>query len=90
MRTMFAPITIYTQPGCRPCHRIMQKLDDKGLDYDVVDLTRNEEAKIYVTSVLKAASVPVIVTDHLEPIIGYQPDKLDELIEYYTASETGL
>ncbi|QGH80618.1 NrdH-like glutaredoxin [Mycobacterium phage Rahalelujah] len=90
MRTMFAPITIYTQPGCRPCHRIMQKLDDNGLDYDVVDLTRNAEAKTYVTDVLKASSVPVIVTDALDTIIGYQPDKLDELIEYFTASETGL
>ncbi|QFG04634.1 NrdH-like glutaredoxin [Mycobacterium phage Keziacharles14] len=90
MRTMFTPITIYTQPGCRPCHRIMQKLDDNGLDYDVVDLTRNAEAKTYVMDVLKATSVPVIVTDVLDTIIGYQPDKLDELIEYFTASETGL
>ncbi|QFG08639.1 NrdH-like glutaredoxin [Mycobacterium phage Vanisoa] len=90
MRTMFAPITIYTQPGCRPCHRIMQKLDDNGLDYDVVDLTRNAEAKTYVTDVLKASSVPIIVTDVLDPIIGYDPTKLDELIEYFTASETGL
>ncbi|QFG11570.1 NrdH-like glutaredoxin [Mycobacterium phage BogosyJay] len=90
MRTMFAPITIYTQPGCRPCHRIMQKLDDNGIDYDVVDLTRNDEAKTYVTTILKATSVPVIVTDTHDPIIGYDPQKLAELIEYYTASETGL
>ncbi|BBC44185.1 glutaredoxin domain-containing protein [Paraburkholderia bengalensis] len=87
---MFTPITIYTQPGCRPCHRIQQFLDDAGVEYDVVDLTRNAEAKTYVQDVLKASSVPVIVTDHFEPIIGYQPDKVDELIDYYTASETGL
>ncbi|QNJ55844.1 NrdH-like glutaredoxin [Mycobacterium phage PainterBoy] len=90
MRTLFAPITIYTQPGCRPCHRIQQRLEDAGVDYDVVDITRNEEAKAYVTGVLKARSVPVIVTETHEPIIGDQPDKVDELIDYYTASETGL
>ncbi|QDK03493.1 NrdH-like glutaredoxin [Mycobacterium phage Lucyedi] len=88
--TLFAPITIYTQPGCRPCHRIQQRLEDAGVDYDVVDITRNEEAKTYVMDVLKARSVPVIVTETHEPIIGYQPDKVDELIDYYTASETGL
>ncbi|AHG23840.1 thioredoxin domain [Mycobacterium phage EagleEye] len=90
MMTLFAPITIYTQPGCRPCHRIQQRLEDAGVDYDVVDITRNEEAKTYVMDVLKARSVPVIVTETHEPIIGYQPDKVDELIDYYTASETGL
>lgn len=90
MRTLFAPITIYTQPGCLPCHRIQQKLEDAGIAYDVVDLTRNEEARSYVMDVLKATSVPVIVTDTHPTIVGYHPDKVAELIDYYTASETGL
>ncbi|QGJ90204.1 NrdH-like glutaredoxin [Mycobacterium phage SheaKeira] len=90
MRTMFAPVTIYTQPGCRPCHRIMQFFDDAGVEYDVVDLTRNVEAKTYVTDVLKVTSVPVIVTDVRDPIVGYQPDEVHDLIDYLTASETGL
>ncbi|BBC43617.1 glutaredoxin [Mycobacterium phage AN9] len=90
VRTMFAPITVYTQPKCRGCERVKDQLDKAGVDYDVVDLTKYDEAKTYVTHVLKASSVPVIVTDTHEPIIGYQPDKVDELIDYYTASETGL
>lgn len=90
MRTLFAPVTVYTQPGCRTCHRVQEKLEEAGIDYDVVDLTRNNEAKTYVKDVLKAGSVPVIETDHLKPIIGYHPDKVDELIDYYTSSETGL
>ncbi|QBJ01143.1 NrdH-like glutaredoxin [Mycobacterium phage Arissanae] len=90
MRTMFAPITIYTQPGCRPCHRVQEKLEEAGLDYDVVNLLTNEEAKTYVTKVLNATSVPVIVSDVRDPIIGYQPDELADLINYLTTSETGL
>lgn len=90
MRTLFTPITVYTQPGCRPCHRILQKFDDAGLDYDVVDLTANTEARTYVTQVLKASAVPVIVTDTHDPIIGYQPELITQLISYYSASETGL
>lgn len=68
----------------------MQKLDDAGIDYEVIDLTRNADAKTYIMNVLKATSVPVIVTGTHKPIIGYHPEKLDELIDYYTASETGL
>ncbi|UJD20893.1 NrdH-like glutaredoxin [Mycobacterium phage Zimmer] len=90
MRTLYAPLTVYTQPGCRSCVRVIEKLEHLGIKLDVVNLNTNPEAKTYVTDVLKAASVPVIVTDTHDPIIGYQPDKLAELIEYYTASETGL
>ncbi|AOZ61294.1 NrdH-like glutaredoxin [Mycobacterium phage DarthPhader] len=90
MRTLFAPVTVYTQPGCRACVRVIEKLADKGIAHDVVNLDNNPEAKTYVTEVLNAASVPVIVTDTHEPIIGYHPEKVADLIAYYTASETGL
>lgn len=88
MSTFFTPVTVYTKPGCRPCHRVQQKLEDAGIDYDVVDITKNSEAYTYVTHTLKAKSVPVVVTDTHEPIIGYQPGELEELIEYLTASDT--
>lgn len=87
---MTKPITVYTQPGCKPCHQAMQKLDDAGLDYDTVDITKNGDAYTYITQVLKAKSIPVITSDTHPPIIGNIQDRLAELIEYYTASETGL
>ena len=86
MRTLYTPVTVYTKPGCWPCIRVKRKLEDAGIAFEVVDITLGcyEEAFIYVTETLGAKSVPVIVTDDLDPIIGYQPDKLAELIEYYT------
>ncbi|QFG12558.1 NrdH-like glutaredoxin [Mycobacterium phage Toaka] len=90
MRTMFTPITIYTQPQCRSCDRVKELLTKEGIEFEAVDITQNSEAYTYVRDVLKVSSVPVIVTDTHEPIKGYQPDKLAELVDYYTASETGL
>ncbi|AHJ86422.1 hypothetical protein 40AC_59 [Mycobacterium phage 40AC] len=90
MRTLFAPVTVYTQPLCKPCDRVKEKLTEAGVEFDAVDLMANAEAYTYVRDVLKASSTPVIVTDALDPIIGYQPDKLSELIDYFSASETGL
>ncbi|ASR86160.1 NrdH-like protein [Mycobacterium phage BobSwaget] len=90
MRTLFAPVTVYTQPLCKPCDRVKEKLTAAGIEFEAVDLLQNAEAYTYVKNVLKASSTPVIVTDTHDPIIGYQPDKLAELIDYHTASETGL
>ncbi|AXH46797.1 NrdH-like glutaredoxin [Mycobacterium phage Acolyte] len=90
MRTMFAPVTVYSQPLCRPCDRVKEKLKQAGIEFDEVNILQNDEAFTYVKEVLKAKATPVIVTDTHDPIIGYQPDKLAELVEYHTASETGL
>lgn len=88
--TLFAPITVYTQPHCKPCERVKEKLTKAGIQFEAVDLTLNNEAYDYVTKVLKVRSTPVVVSDTHEPIIGYQPEKLQELIDYYTSSETGV
>ncbi|EHB47640.1 glutaredoxin [Mycolicibacterium rhodesiae JS60] len=90
MRTMFAPVTVYGQPNCKYCVVAVKKLEDAGVKFDYVDLTKNAEAKTYVIDVLKARMVPVVVDDIHTPIVGDNPEKLQELIDYYTASETGL
>ncbi|QDP44640.1 NrdH-like glutaredoxin [Mycobacterium phage NothingSpecial] len=90
MRTLFAPVTVYSQPLCKPCDRVKEKLAKAGIEFDDVNIMTNDEAYTYVSKVLGASSTPVIVTDVMEPIIGYHPDKVAELIEYFSASETGL
>lgn len=79
----YPPVTVYGQPGCRPCKRTRALLDGAEIDYEYVDLTVNDDARTYVTSVLKASSVPVVVSDTHDPIIGYQPDKLRALIDHH-------
>lgn len=73
-------VTVFSQPQCRSCDRVKAKLEEAGVEFDTVNILENQEAYTYVRDVLKATSVPVIVSDVLDPILGYQPDKLKELI----------
>jgi glutaredoxin-like protein NrdH len=79
------PITVYTAPGCRSCKRVIDTLEASGLDLEVVDLSDPAfaDARTYVTEVLGAKSVPVVVSEAYDVIIGYQPDMLNRLIETY-------
>lgn len=87
---MTAPVTVYTQPGCKPCDAVKERLAQAGVEFEAVDISVNDEARSYVVNVLKARSTPVVVTYTHPPILGNKQDQLDELIDYYTASETGL
>lgn len=78
-------IVVYTQPDCRPCKRVIQKLEEAGIDHEVVDLSRNLIARDYVTKVLLVTSTPIVEEDDGVLIVGYQPDKLKQLIERYTS-----
>lgn len=78
----FPAVTVYTNPGCRPCKRVLAKLRGAEIDFHEVDLSlpEHEDARSYVQNVLGASSVPVIVSDVHDPIIGYDPTKLKSLI----------
>lgn len=75
-------ITVYTQPGCRPCKRVLSKLLDAGLPHRAVDVTTDPVAKQTLVD-MNAKSVPVVIADGYQPIVGYQPDLLKYLIDTY-------
>ena len=80
MNTLFKPVTVYTQPLCKPCDRVKKKLKEANIDFEEVNILENEEAYSYVKNVLKARSTPVVVSDVYEPILGYEPTQLKDLI----------
>lgn len=80
MYAVYDTVTVYTQPECLPCKRVISKLQDAGVEIEIVDISKDLLAKDYVTRVLQAKSTPVVEAPGFEPIVGYQPDKLKELI----------
>lgn len=78
-------IVVYTQPECRPCKRVIQKLEEAGVEHEVVDLSKNLIARDYVSKVLLLSSTPIVEEDDGDLIVGYQPDKLKQLIERHTS-----
>lgn len=87
---LFSRVTVYGQPNCQPCKRVKEKLEEAGIEIEYVDITEDANARDYIVGELKASSTPVIVTDAHDPIVGYDTSKLRSVIEYYTASETGV
>lgn len=86
---MASQVTVYTKPGCRPCKRIIETLQQFGVEMEIVDLEDPQfsDAKTYVTEVLGARSTPVVVSDSHPPIIGYQPEKIKQLVSDLTQNE---
>jgi glutaredoxin-like protein NrdH len=76
-------VILYTQPDCLPCKRVEKKLTEAGVEFELVDLTKDRVAADYVKRVLVARSTPVIEVDGWQPIIGYQPDKVKEVIDAF-------
>lgn len=56
-----AEITVYSKPNCVACNQTYRALDKKGVNYDVVDVTENEEALSFILS-LGYQAAPVVVT----------------------------
>jgi arsenate reductase-like glutaredoxin family protein len=69
-------VTVFTQPECRPCKRVIDKLSEADISEDLL-------AKEYVTRFLQAKSTPIIEAPGFDAVIGYQPDKLKEIIDAF-------
>ena len=70
-------ITVYSKPACVQCNATYKALDKQGLDYDVVDISEDTEARDYVMA-LGYLQAPVVVAgeDHWS---GFRPDKIKTL-----------
>lgn len=53
-------ITVYTQPGCAPCRRLIEYLTGMGVEFLVEDITESDAAYDYVKQ-LGATTTPVVV-----------------------------
>lgn len=70
-------ITVYSKPACVQCTATTRALAAKGIEFDLVDLTEDEDAMTRVTD-LGYRQAPVVMTadDHWA---GFRPDKIAAL-----------
>ena len=70
-------ITVFTLPECVQCDSTKKYLDKNNVDYYVVDLSEDDEAREYVSGLgYKSAPVVVAEKDHWS---GFRIDKLNAL-----------
>ncbi len=70
-------ITVFTRPGCGPCRATRSALDKQGLDYDVVDISVDDEARDYVMA-LGYLQAPVVVAGD-EHWSGFRPERIKNI-----------
>lgn len=70
-------ITVYTKPQCVQCGATTKALDRAGLEYELVDITADDEARDYVMA-LGHLQAPVVVTD-ADHWSGFRPDRIKTL-----------
>lgn len=70
-------ITVYSKPACIQCTATTREMDRKGIEYSVIDLTKDGEAMDKVQE-LGYMQAPVVVAgeDHWS---GFRPDKIGAL-----------
>lgn len=70
-------ITVYTKPACVQCTATKRAMDKAGLDYEMVDISLDDEARDYVMA-LGHLQAPVVVTRDAH-WSGFRPDRIKEL-----------
>jgi glutaredoxin-like protein NrdH len=70
-------ITVYTKPACVQCNATYKALDKSHIEFNVVDISVDSEARDYVMS-LGYLQAPVLVAGD-EHWSGFRPDRIREL-----------
>jgi len=70
-------ITVYTKPSCVQCTATYRALDNKGIEYKVLDLSVDENA-LEAVKALGYLQAPVVITDE-DHWSGFRPDKINAL-----------
>ena len=70
-------ITVYSKPACVQCNATYRALDDKGIDYEITDVSQ-DPAALEMVKELGYLQAPVVITDE-DHWSGFRPDKIDEL-----------
>ena len=70
-------ITVYSKPACVQCTATTRALEARGLDYEVIDLTEDDDAMTQVSE-LGYRQVPVVIAGE-EHWAGFRPDLIGRL-----------
>lgn len=75
-----ASITVYSKPGCVQCRAVKKFFDKKGVEYTVIDISKDDEAQQYlIDNNFKA--MPVVDMGNGSILSGFRPDALSEQLK---------
>jgi len=72
-------VKVYSTPTCPWCHRAKDYLNNKGVQFEDIDVSKNPEKAQEMVKISGQMGVPVIIIDN-EVVIGFDQSKLDKLL----------
>ncbi len=73
-------VKIYSTPTCTYCVILKKYLDEKGVEYEDIDVSQDEEEQKKMIEKTGQMGVPVVEIGD-EIIIGFDRKKIDELLK---------
>lgn len=67
-------ITVYSKPSCVQCNATYRALEKEGIEYRIIDITVDEEARNYIKS-LGYLQAPVVIAGN-EHWSGFRPGRV--------------
>lgn len=71
-------VKLYSKPNCVQCVGTKNMLDAKGIEYTIVDLSKDADAMSYVMG-LGYRQAPVVVVDEETHWAGLRPDMIAKI-----------
>ena len=72
-------VKIYTTPACPFCVMAKEYLKEKGIEFEEIDVSKNEMAAKEMVEKSGQMGVPVIEIDG-KIVIGFDKEKIDEIL----------
>ena len=73
-------IKVYSTPACPYCHLLKEYLKEKGVEFEDIDVSQNENALQELVQKTGQMAVPVVDIDG-EIVIGFDKEKIDRLLK---------
>ncbi|MFW0108937.1 glutaredoxin-like protein NrdH [Rothia sp. P6271] len=70
-------VTVYTKPACMQCNMTYRALEKNGIEYNIVDITENEQALEDIKK-LGYLQAPVVIAGD-QHWSGFRPDLISSL-----------
>ncbi|MDD2866735.1 MAG: Uxx-star family glutaredoxin-like (seleno)protein [Candidatus Omnitrophota bacterium] len=76
-----AQVKVYSTPTCPYCIRAKKYLSDKGIAFENIDVSADEEALKQMVDVSGQMGVPVLVIDG-DVIVGFDQSRIDQKLGF--------
>jgi len=72
-------VIVFSQPGCPPCRVAEAFLSERGIDFEVRDVSNNFSAVRELVEKYQSRSTPTIVVGD-QVMVGFDPQRLEKML----------